>query len=1317
MAGFGSGAVELGVGYVSVVPSAKGFQKELDKQLSQASSGAASAGEKVGNSMSSGMSKALKVGGAAAGAAAVAGIGVAITKGFSRLNQIDQARAKLSGLGHEAGSVEKIMDSALAAVKGTAFGMGDAATVAAATVAAGVKPGQELERTLKLMGDAATIAGTDMATMGSIVNKVATSDMMQMDVANQLMDAGIPILQMVADEMGVTAGEARKLASDGKVSFETFQNALDKGLGGAALKSGETLQGSLNNLMASVGRLGEAMLKPFMGEGKGLIASLTGLSDTLTDKVGPAMESFAGWLANTAVPALRTAGEWVQRNRDWIAPLAVAIGSVAAVWATWTGAIAAWQTVTKVATAVQLAFNAVMAANPIMLVIMAVAALVAGLVYFFTQTETGKAIWESFTAAMAAGWAWVQNAFAVAWAFIQPILTSLWNTLTLIGQIVFAVFATPFVLAWQIVSAAVMSAWNSTIRPVWDAMKIGLQALGAFFQWVWNSIIKPAWTALGAGIAFVWTSVINPAWNALKSALSVVGQFFQNTWNNVIKPAWDALGNGIRTVINNVIMPAWEVMKSGLDTIKGHFSTAVSAITSVWDTLSGALRKPIDFLINVVWNRGLVPAWNTVQGFLPGLPRANPMPGFATGGAVSGPGTGTSDSIIAKLSAGEHVLTAAEVRAIGGQGVVYALRSFIKEGRPFTFDGRGGLAGLPRHLNNRVGDLAGAAPDLLIPRYAKGGEVRPAWESQLEAGHAFAQKIAPAPYILGGSSGGRPGGPTDCSGFMSEIADVILGGPGGTRKWATGSFPGPQAGAWASGLSKGFSVGIVHGGPAGGHTAGTLSAVGNYSAVNVESGGGTGQGATYGGAAVGADHGQFTEQHHLKIGADGAFESAGGPSPAQQLAIIKKKIKEILDKALEPIRVGMAQAIGSPPPPYLDIPPQGLTRTKDTAVDTAFGFAEKLGDKLRSVYDTAKNVTASITGLFRDKGGFIPAGKSIVNNETGKPEAVLNWDQLQQVIRLMESAAGLAALQEWAHGDPTAAIAQGVSEETVKAVEAVGERIAAEVAVMTDTFEKTWREGMLEDALGVFGVGQVGGTVGAAMKALADPDLLKPKTQDDESTSLSRVSTALPGAADFGYENTTVDLETKMPDLDTSSPGSGPVKDQVREAFSAYGWDKDPYWAAVDWIVGKESTWNPTARNPSSGAFGLFQFLGGTKQQYLPDENTNPKVQGAAGAKYIKDRYGDPLKAKSFWEQNGWYDRGGWLKPGVTLTRNDTGKPEAILNPAQWSMISRQIDVVEQMANGSSGATYNVYATDVDEAMKRLQLREAQRAQTFMGAR
>ena len=57
-------------------------------------------------------------------------------------------------------------------------------------------------------------------------------------------------------------------------------------------------------------------------------------------------------------------------------------------------------------------------------------------------------------------------------------------------------------------------------------------------------------------------------------------------------------------------------------------------------------------------------------------------PGFSAGGAVSGPGTTTSDSVIARLSRDEHVLTAAEVQAMGGHAAVYAMRAALRDGLP-----------------------------------------------------------------------------------------------------------------------------------------------------------------------------------------------------------------------------------------------------------------------------------------------------------------------------------------------------------------------------------------------------------------------------------------------------------------------------------------------------------------------------------------------------------------------------------------------------------------------------------------------------------
>ena len=235
---------------------------------------------------------ALKAG-AIGAAGAVAGLGAtALWKGFSRLQGIDQAKSKLTGLGHSAQGVDKIMGNALASVEGTAFGLDAAATTAAGAVAAGVKPGKDLERTLSLVGDAATIAGTDMDSMGSIFNKVAASDMIQGDVIAQLQDAGIPVLQLLSKELGVSANEVRNLASSGKVDFETFQSAMESGLGGAALESGKTFSGSMANAQAALGRLGAKLLEGVFTQIPGMMQGAT----AAIDKLGPAATKAGQWL-------------------------------------------------------------------------------------------------------------------------------------------------------------------------------------------------------------------------------------------------------------------------------------------------------------------------------------------------------------------------------------------------------------------------------------------------------------------------------------------------------------------------------------------------------------------------------------------------------------------------------------------------------------------------------------------------------------------------------------------------------------------------------------------------------------------------------------------------------------------------------------------------------------------------------------------------------------------------------------------------------------------------------------------------------------
>lgn len=312
-------ATELGIGYITIAPEVSKISPGIAAALKGVEPEADKTGKSMGNRLSSGMGAVLKAGVAGVGVAAGATLAGAITKGMGRLTGIENAQASLKGLGHDTKSVGAIMDSALASVKGTAFGLDTAASVAASAVAAGIAPGQELERTLKMTGDAATIAGVEMGEMGSIVNKVATSNKMQMDVANQLMDAGIPILQMVAEEMGVTAEEASKMASEGKVSFETFQNALEKGVGGAALEAGNTFQGAASNMGAALGRLGATGLTPFFDLTKDGMGVATRAIDGLESVISPMADNVASWLQGKAVPAVKEFAASFQalgQNRD-----------------------------------------------------------------------------------------------------------------------------------------------------------------------------------------------------------------------------------------------------------------------------------------------------------------------------------------------------------------------------------------------------------------------------------------------------------------------------------------------------------------------------------------------------------------------------------------------------------------------------------------------------------------------------------------------------------------------------------------------------------------------------------------------------------------------------------------------------------------------------------------------------------------------------------------------------------------------------------------------------------------------------------------
>jgi hypothetical protein len=121
--------------------------------------------------------------------------------------------------------------------------------------------------------------------------------------------------------------------------------------------------------------------------------------------------------------------------------------------------------------------------------------------------------------------------------------------------------------------------------------------------------------------------------------------------------------------------------------------------------------------------------------------------------------------------------------------------------------------------------------------------------------------------------------------------------------------------------------------------------------------------------------------------------------------------------------------------------------------------------------------------------------------------------------------------------------------------------------------------------------------------------------------------------------------------------GSGVAAEQryAAQMLTSYGWGQDQLGPLIA-LWNRESGWNPWAVNPSSGAAGIPQNIQGWAA-YSPGDWAN---QIRWGLTYIFGRYGSPGAAWAHEMAFGWYDRGGYLPPGLSLAYNTTGRPEPV---------------------------------------------------------
>jgi phage-related protein len=270
-------------------------------------------------------------------------------------------------------------------------------------------------------------------------------------------------------------GVAIKRADGTSMSFDETLAALDKRFKGSAATAANTAEGQFKRLGVQFNEVKESI-------GQALIPVVTKLGQVLLSLVG-----------------------WVQRNSELVKTLALVLGPVAVAIGVVAAATAVW--------------NAIMAANPIGLVVIAIAGLVAGLVVAYKKVGWFRAFVDgSFRAVKAAFFAMAEG-FKWAW---QNIVQPVWNA----AQAAIRIYLTPLRLAFEALKKVfeavvwgIRKAWENILRPVFDAVRRAAGLVGSAFRTMKDGVAA-AWNGVLSVVRTVWNSIAD-LWNSSVGKISI----------------------------------------------------------------------------------------------------------------------------------------------------------------------------------------------------------------------------------------------------------------------------------------------------------------------------------------------------------------------------------------------------------------------------------------------------------------------------------------------------------------------------------------------------------------------------------------------------------------------------------------------------------------------------------------------------------------------------------------------------------------------------------------------------------------------------
>ena len=617
---------------------------------------------------------------------------------------------------------------------------------------------EDTAEAIGLMGNAgikASQAGTSMrsimtnltgdvklsgAAIGDVTIATTNADGSMRSLSAILADCRVAFAGMTEAEK---ANNAEALV--GKNAMSVFLALMN-----AAPEDIEKVSGAVNNCKDAAKNMADTMQDNLEGQLTILKSQLQELAISFGDLLMPAVRSIVSGLQGM-VNVLNVMPDGMKRVIMIVALLAAALGPVLIIIGKTLSAIGTIMTwAPKLAGAISAvkgafaALSATMMANPIAIVIAAIAALVAAFIYLWNTNEEFRQfwirlwneikevavqVWTAVSQFLVSAWNGIRNTAVAVWNGIRDFFSSLWAGIKTLFTTVVTAISTFLVGAWNGIRATVMAVWNAIsafLGSVWNGIKSVItnvvNGIRTFLQSAWNGIRTVITTVMNA-----IRTVISTVWNGIRTIISTVLNGIRGTVNSV----WNGIRNTISSVVNgikNTVSGAFNAMWSGIrSTISGIYNTirdglgnAVNYITGLasagwrWgaDIINGivnGIRSCIGAVANAVTDVA-----NTIRAHLHfSVPDEGPLTDFESWmpDFMSGLAEGIEKS---------RGMVKAAVNSVAADMVV-SPQMAVADGSVMTGTGSSGgadlTAGIVAALKDVLGDQKGQQGDLVIPVY------------------------------------------------------------------------------------------------------------------------------------------------------------------------------------------------------------------------------------------------------------------------------------------------------------------------------------------------------------------------------------------------------------------------------------------------------------------------------------------------------------------------------------------------------------------------------------------------------------------------